>query len=851
MIRGVARDLPSGTVTFLFTDVEGSTKLLHALGAEAYAEALAAHRAILRAAVTGHGGVEVDTQGDAFFFAFPTAPGALAAAAEAREALAAGPIRVRMGLHTGSPHLTEEGYVGSDVHRAARIAAAGHGGQILVSAASAALLDTADLRDLGEHRLKDLTAPERIYQLGPDEHAPLKTLHQTNLPVPATPFLGRDAELAELAALLARDEVRLLTLTGAGGTGKTRLALQSAAAAANAFPGGVWWVPLAPLRDPALVLESAASALGASGDLAEHIGDTRLLLLLDNFEHLTSAAADLAPLLARCPNLTLLVTSREPLHLAGEHEYAVDPLAPTEAVELFFTRAVAARRDFSANGEVALICERLDHLPLAIELAAARVKILSPAALLARLEQRLPLLAGGARDLPERQRTLRATIEWSHELLSPDEQRLFARLAVFRGGWTLEAGEAIVDADLDTLQSLVDKSLVRVRPDSGRFWMLETIREFAVEQLDASGEAAELRERHGKFFLALGGSLPAHVPVTAEWLHAVEREHDNIRSALDHLPAQRQTQLALQLAESVWRFWKTRGHPTEGWQRLETLLAADPTPTEARAHALNAIVGFGVEGAAQTASPEAAKASAEEALAIHRQNGDGWGVARSTYMLGYVAIETGDFERALPLFEEALRLMTDLGHEHYIGLATFNLAWAAEELGDTARAKDLTTDNLRRARRMGSPGLEAMALDSVAGIAHDEGRYDEALSLKRQSLRILTELGDVPHTLDSLSRVANTQAHLGRGALAAELLSASLALHEEVGFPVALYQQRRRDEILSVLASQLTEAEQVAAWERGRALSLEDAIRTALEDDGPGNLSPDAPTGVPGDVPDQ
>ncbi len=236
--------------------------------------------------------------------------------------------------------------------------------------------------------------------------------------------------------------------------------------------------------------------------------------------------------------------------------------------------------------------------------------------------------------------------------------------------------------------------------------------------------------------------------------------------------------------------------------------------------------------------------------AIHRQHLDGRGIARSTYMLGYVAIETGDFERALPLFEEALRLMTDLGHEHYIGLATFNLAWAAEELGDTARARDLNVENLRRARSMGSPGFEAMALDSVAGIAHDEGRYEEALSLKRQSLRILTELGDVPHTLDSLSRVANTQARLGRGALAAKLLSASLALHEEVGLPVALYQQRRRDEILGVLASQLTEAEQVAAWERGRALSLEDAIRTALEDDGPGSPSPDAPTGVP-DVPDQ
>jgi hypothetical protein len=258
-------------------------------------------------AFTRHGGVEVDTQGDAFFAAFPTAPGALAAATEATHALRGGPIRVRMGLHTGSPHLTEEGYVGADVHRAARIAAAGHGGQILVSAATAALLHGTELRDLGDHRLKDLTAPERIYQLGGEDHPPLKTLHQTNLPIPATPFLGREQELGEITALLTRDEVRLVTLTGPGGTGKTRLALQAAADAAGAFPGGVWWVPLAPLRDPALVLESTAQALGASGSAAEHIGDGQLLLLLDNFEHLTSAAADLAPLLARCPNLTLLL----------------------------------------------------------------------------------------------------------------------------------------------------------------------------------------------------------------------------------------------------------------------------------------------------------------------------------------------------------------------------------------------------------------------------------------------------------------------------------------------------------------------------------------------------------------
>ena len=831
MIRavGTRSDLPTGTVTFLFTDVEGSTRLLHALGADAYAAALAAHRATLRAAFAQHAGVEVDTQGDAFFVAFPTAPGALAAARQATEALNAGSIKVRIGLHTGTPLLTDEGYVGADVHKGARIAAAGHGGQILVSAATAALLGEATLRNLGEHRLKDLTGPERILQADDGEHPPLKTLHQTNLPIPATPFLGREAEVEEVGALLRQDDVRLLTLTGPGGTGKTRLALQAAAAAADAHPAGVWWVPLAALRDPALVLESAAKALGTTGDLAEHIGDKRLLLLLDNFEHLADAAADLAPILAACPNFTLLVTSRQPLHLGGEMEYAVDPLQADDAVELFLTRALAARRDVSANGEVALICERLDRLPLAIELAAARVKVLSPAALLERLEQRLPLLAGGTRDAPERQRTLRATIEWSHELLAPDERALFARLAVFRGGWTLEAAEAVTDADLDTLQSLVDKSLVRVRPESGRFWMLETIREFAVERLIASGEGDELQRRLARFLLELGRSMSPYEAVEGEWLDRVAAEHDNIRTALDHLPRLGEPQLALELAESVWRFWHTRGHYAEAWQRLTALLATDATLTPARAHALNAVAGFSLD----TAAPERAvqgRAMLEEALELHQRHGDAWGVARSTFMLGYIAIETGDFARALPLFEETLRLMTDLGHEHYIGLATFNLSWAAEELGDVERSRRLAVENLERARRTANPSLERAALDDLSSAAHQEGRFEEALELKHRSLRLSREVGDVVHILDSLSRIAFTRASLGRATLAAELLAASLALHEEAGLAVPLYQQNRRDELIAQLTAALPADELEAALAAGRALTLEAAVARALEE---------------------
>ena len=345
-------DLPTGTVTFLFTDIEGSTKLLHALGTDAYAQALSEHRRLLREAFAHHGGAEVDTQGDAFFYVFPTAPGALHAAAHGQRALASGPISVRMGLHTGTPHLAEEGYVGADVHRAARIAACAYGGQVVLSASTAALVGRDGLRDLGEHRLKDLSAPERIYQLGHDDFPPLRSLNQTNLPLPATPFLGRAEALAEVVDLLRSDSVRLLTLTGVGGTGKTRLAVEAASELVPEYEQGVWWVPLAPLREPSLVLESAAQTLGTSDELAEHIGDRRLLFVFDNFEHLLEAARAVGDLLARCPNAKALVTSREPLHLSAEREYAVPTLAEAEACELFSARSAESRPE----AVVAAIC---------------------------------------------------------------------------------------------------------------------------------------------------------------------------------------------------------------------------------------------------------------------------------------------------------------------------------------------------------------------------------------------------------------------------------------------------------------------------------------------------------------
>ncbi len=491
------RDLPTGTVTFLFTDVEGSTRLLHELGDADYARALAEHRRILRAAVADHAGIEVDTQGDAIFAAFPTPLGALSAAIAAQHALNTGPIRVRMGLHTGTPLRTSEGYVGVDVHRAARIAAAGHGGQVLISSTTVALLAGEDLplSDLGEHRLKDMAAAERIFQFGTDQHPRLKSLSPANLPEPPGAFVGRSAELREIGELLRDPSVRMLTLIGPGGIGKSRLALEAAADAAGSFPDGRWWVPLAGLDDAGLAVAAVGRVLGLSEGVEpdainEHLAGRRALLILDNAEHLLPSLAEaLADLVPDAGGSTILVTSREPLRLQAERLVRVPVMTEADAEQLLVSRAIALGVAIGPSAALTSLAERLDRLPLALNLAASRLPILSVEQILERLSQRLDLFAG-SRDADPRQRTLRATMEWSHELLSEPEQTLFRRLSVFAGGWTLEAAEAVGESDIDTLQGLVDRSLVQRSNDAGepRFSMLETVRQFAAERLAESDE---------------------------------------------------------------------------------------------------------------------------------------------------------------------------------------------------------------------------------------------------------------------------------------------------------------------------------------------------------------------------
>lgn len=576
------RTPPRGTVSFLFTDVEGSTRLLQALGRERYGEVLREHRRLLREVWDRHDGYEVDTEGDAFLVAFAHASNAVAAAVDAQRALAAAEwpdgheLRVRIGIHTGEATERDGDYVGIAVHRAARIAAAANGGQVLVSETTRALsaderVAAASLHSLGLHRLKDFDEPAAIYQLGEGSFPPLKTVSNTNLPRPASSFVGREREIGEVVSLV-REGVRLVTLSGPGGSGKTRLAIEAAADVVGEMTAGVFWVALATVRDPALVTETIGQVLGARDDLAVHIGSRQLLLVLDNLEQVIDAAAKLVALLTACPNLQLLVTSRELLRVQAETDYPVPPLDTPEAVKLFGQRA-----QLDPDSTIAELCVRLDNLPLAVELAAARTRVLTPAKILERLTQRLDLLKSG-RDADPRQQTLRATIAWSHDLLAEGERRLFARLAVFAGGCTLEAAEDVIDADIDTLQSLVDKSLVR--HSIGRFWMLETIREYAAERLEESGEAPMMQHRHAEFFLALAeevelSSRTGDQPALFERLSA---DNANLRQAVKWAREHGDIERELRLVTALWSYWLARGHVREGRRWLEDALARTDEP---------------------------------------------------------------------------------------------------------------------------------------------------------------------------------------------------------------------------------------------------------------------------------
>jgi predicted ATPase/class 3 adenylate cyclase len=820
------RELPMGTVTLLFTDIEGSTRLLHELG-ERYADVLAEHRRVLRGALQRHGGVEVDTQGDAFFYAFAEATAALTAAAEAQEALAAGPTRVRIGVHTGEPIATAEGYVGIDIHRAARIMSAGHGGQVLVSESTRAALEPSNnllLVDLGLHRLKDLEEPEKLYQLGDAEFPPLDTLDATNLPVAASPLLGRERELGELLALL-RDGTRLVTVTGPGGTGKTRLALQVAAELVGLYPDGVFWVPLAALREPALVLPQVAQTVGARGELVEHLEGKELLLLVDNAEHLLPAAArPLGQLLAGDEGLRMLVTSRAPLHLSGEREYPLEPLRVSDAVTLFCERARAAGRELVPDETIAAICQRLDGLPLAVELAASRTKLLDPVALLARLQHALPLLTGGPRDVPARQQTLLATIDWSYELLDDEAKRLLARLSVFAGTFEVVAAELICEADLDLLAALVDFSLVKSLPNS-RLFMLETIREYALDRSQDSGETAWLRDRHSDYYLRLAGqAMPALQAIDAgAAIDRLAEELPNLRLAFSRAAAT-DPERALRVAVGLRRFWNARA-PEEALSLLKSLYRPESEP-RLRLAALGDLAFFAMD----SEDWPTAERCASEQQALARSVGDARAMCEAVPVPLVLARRKDDIAAADRLAAEGVELAEELGRPDLVGKIHWYHGFAELEYGDAAAGLPRFERSLEVYTSAANDHGVAWARFGIADSRCRLGQWQEARTPLVEAAREFHSMGEWKALANCLDHVAAVAAVAHDWSGAARLRGTGDALWAQLGVPLeSAYRPPHIEEALHSARDALGESFE-RERERGAQTSLDDVVNSLVRD---------------------
>jgi predicted ATPase/class 3 adenylate cyclase len=809
--------LPTGTVTFLFTDIEGSTRLLQELG-PGYEQVQDEHAAILRKTISEGEGREIRTEGDSFFVAFPTALGALRAVVAAQLELDSHswshgrPVRVRMGLHAGEGRLGGDDYLGIDVNRAARIAAAGHGGQVLLSNATRALVeqdlpDGVSLRDLGEHRLKDLALPIRIFQLRieglAEEFPELKTLdaRPTNLPLQLTSFVGRQRELARVEALVG--EHRLVTLTGTGGSGKTRLALQVAGELLGRFQHGAFFVDLTSVKDPTLVPLTVGQALGLSVDpggdalaaARAHLRDRELLLILDNFEQVAEGAGMVDDLLSAASRLRVLVTSRMTLRIYGEQEYEVPPfelpdaqrpwkeLSRYEAVALFVDRARAVKPNFQLTDAtapaVAGITARLDGLPLAIELAASRVRILTPKAILSRLDPRLPLLAASPRGRPERQRTMRGAIEWSYDLLEESERRLFSRLSVFPGGCSLQAAQAVCDpgdlgiAILDGLDALVQKSLVRQLETSDeelRFGMLETILEYAEERLREEFDGDATLRRLAEFLLTFAEEAETHVTMEDQvpWLDRCEREGPNLRLAIQWAVEAGEAEIGLRTASALWRFWQQRGPLWEGRRALDQLLALGESSPEVRAKALGAAGGLAwwdtdfqatrhhyeealslaresgdprvemealfnrafVAAWSDAEGPQVAEELFRQSLALAEDLGDRKGIARAHRGLGFLlAVVTGEFASAVRFFETSLKLSEDLGERSEVSDTLISLGNAYRRLGETERARGYYLRGLDMMVASGNRPMSTGLLFLICALESEIGRHERVARL--------------------------------------------------------------------------------------------------------------------------
>ena len=900
-----AMDRGRATLTFLFTDIEGSTRLEQAIGTAAYGALRERHRALLRAAFAAAGGEEQGTEGDSFFVVFRSARSALSAALAAQRSLAAeawpenAPIRVRMGVHSGEAGTAGGSLVGIDINRAARIEAAAHGGQVLVSDAARSLVganppDGITFRDMGHHRLKDIAEPERLHQLVADglraEFPPVRSLdvRPNNLPAQLTSFVGREGEIGEVGRLLAQH--RLVTLTGPGGTGKTRLSIQVATIAADDFPDGCWFVTLDAVRDPALVPAQIAAAIGLAeaGNrptidiVVEWLAGKTVLLVLDNFEQVIEAAPTVAVLLRAVPGLKLLVTSRAALRISGEHEYPVpglpappdlealsgleraqlpmraravdvEELATYESVRLFIARATAVRPDFQVTNEnapaVAAICARLRGMPLAIELAAARVKLLAPEAILGRLSHQLAVLAAGSRDLPERQQTLRGAIAWSYDILDSAGQRLLERLSAFRGGIDLAAAEAVAGAGeglgvdvLDGLTELADQSLLRVIDGvETRFVMLETIREFAAERLDVRGETGEIQRRLGAWFLALAERAAPELagPDQRRWLDRLELENDNLRASLDGFVAAGDEASAIPLAFALWRFWQKRGHLTEARRRLDAMAAA---PWSHRAPVRRARLMEALGGVCWwQADLPAMRPPYAEAVAIWRVEADPAELANALYNFSFCFAvppsPDGQLLDADPdglgheALEEALALYREVGDER--GQA--NVLWGIGNKRYFGRAPDAGAEYLEEARqifkRVGDRTMEAWSLHMLGVGKLRLGEVEVARRCFGETLVAFSEMGDASGLTLVFDDFASLAAADGDPERAARMWGAARNLTKSTGAGLATFVDEFFEQVLRPRLSLTTldPAEVTRLGSEGAAMTLDEVVAYALE----------------------